>query len=237
MTTTATATTTVTATAASIPSRDRVEPGSFNIPVGKFPQTASTTAVDADKVATEIIEQLNKALSSKDYQAASSLFLENGYWRDHLCLSWDLHTSKGREKIAAFLKDNSPLARFDIDRCTASRAPHFGPIDGFGDVKGIEFFIKLTTEVGVGEGVARLAEDNREWKFFTFFTSLRELKGYAELVNHHRPKGAHHGAKTGRTNWQDRRIAEMEFENKDPAVMIIGMKFPCTQLVKSETNC
>jgi hypothetical protein len=32
-----------------------------------------------------------------------------------------------------------------------------------------------------------------------------------------------HGAQQGRQNWQDRRIAEENFEEKDPAVLVVGM--------------
>lgn len=205
-----------------IPSRDRIEPGSYNIPLGKFPQTCSTASIDPNKVASELIEQLNSALSAKDYQAVSNLFLENGYWRDHLCLSWDFRTLKGREDISSFLSKGCRLVSVDIDRSSAFRAPHVGPIDGFGDVTGVEFFTKATTQLGSGQGVARVAEIDGTWKFSTFFSSLTDIKGHEESVNHRRPRGVQHGEQKGCKNWLEKRIDDINFEGKSPAVIIIG---------------
>lgn len=204
-------------------SRNRIEPGSFNVPVGKLPQSATTTSLDADKVATELISQLNSSLSKRDYDAISGLFLEDGYWRDHLCLSWDLHTSKGRGQISDFLRKNRLPIQIEIDQSSSFRAPQIAPIDGFGDVKGIQFFGTVVTDVGLGQAVVRLAEEkDGKWSIFTLFTSLREIKGHEELVNQRRPKGAQHGARSKRENWQDRRDAEVNFGGRDPAVLIVG---------------
>lgn len=205
-------------------SQDRVTPGSCNIPVGEFPRSSNNaTSTDPESVAAGIIKNLNEAVSKKDYRAVSNLFLENGYWRDHLCLTWDYHTVKGRDKISQFLQENHRLESVEIDKSSSFRAPHVGPIDAFGDVIGVEFFTKVTTDVGSGQGVVRLAERNGEWKIFTFFTSLKELKGHEERVRHHRPRGVQHGEHPGRQNWLERRIAEVEFKDKEPAVVVVGM--------------
>ncbi|KAJ5095924.1 hypothetical protein NUU61_005280 [Penicillium alfredii] len=205
-----------------LPSRDRAEPGSCNIPVGQFPQTASTTPDDPDKIATKIIEQLNDSLAKKDQQSLAGLFLENSYWRDHLCFSWEFHTTKGPNAIAEFVTKPSPSGKIEIDRSSAFKAPHNGPIDAFGEVHGIEFFILFATDVRRGHGVVRLAQQNNDWKINIVFTSLVELTGYEEAVSHRRPIGARHGEQQGRTNWQDRRTADTNFEGKEPAVLIVG---------------
>jgi hypothetical protein len=49
-----------------------------------------------------------------------------------------------------------------------------------------------------------------------------KLHGHEETLNENRPNGAMHGAHVGRTNWQDRRNADVDFEGKDPAVLIVG---------------
>ncbi|EXJ89608.1 hypothetical protein A1O3_02675 [Capronia epimyces CBS 606.96] len=203
-------------------SKDRCEPGSVNIPVAKWPKTAETTSVDSDAVATKIVDAFNSALAKRDTKAIADLFLEDGYWRDHLSVSWDLRTLKGREKIAGFLANGCPLTKIEIDRSTAYRAPQLGAFDGTGDVKGIQFYFNFTSQVGTGQGVARLAERDGEWKIFTFFTTLRELKGHEEAVGPRRSKGVEHGGKPDRKNWLERRKAEIEFENKEPVVLILG---------------
>lgn len=206
-----------------IPSHNRVEPGSVNTLASKFPETSTPSpTLNADDVASDVIHQLNTALSQKDYSAIANLFLEDGFWRDHLCISWDFHTVQGREKIATFLR-GSPLTNIDIDRSTALRAPHVGPVDALGDATGIEFFTKIETTLSRGVGIARLIERDGQWKIFTFFTSLRELKGHEEGLHHRRPKGVEHGEQQKSKNWKDKRIADANYEDKEPSVVIVGM--------------
>ncbi|PYI22360.1 flavin-binding monooxygenase-like protein [Aspergillus japonicus CBS 114.51] len=197
-------------------------PGSVDIPVGKFPPTLTSTDVDPEGIASQLVDTINTALSKGDIEAISSLFLEDGYWRDHLCLTWDYRTAKGQERIQALLKSAQLPTKIEVDRSTALRTPHVGPIDAFGDVKGVEFFIKVSSPVISGTGVVRVAEVNSEWKIFTFFTSLQNLVGHEERVGHRRPLGAQHGATKDRRNWQDRRNAERNLEGEPPAVLIIG---------------
>lgn len=212
-----------TADQSSLPSRDRVEPGSYNIPLGHFPATNSSAPEDPDKIATALVEKLNSSLASRDNHALSELFIENSYWRDHLCFSWDYRTLKGRDGIAKYVTGSSSSVKVEIDRSSALKAPHAGPIDAYGEVHGIEFFVKITSDVGTGQGVARLAQEGNDWRFFTVFTSLVELTGHEESVNGRRPIGVQHGEQQGRTNWQDRRVAGSNYEGKDPAVLIVGM--------------
>lgn len=220
-----------------LPSRDRVEPGSFLLPPAKFPRTCSTTSVNPDKIASGIIVQLNNILSTKSYYDISILFLDSGYWRDHLCLSWDFRTLKGKEQISNFFSKGCRILSVEVDRSSTFRAPHVGPIDGFGDIMGVEFFTKVTTEVGRGEGVVRLAEIDGTWKISTFFSSLVELNGHEEAVNHNRPTGVQHGELKGRKNWLERRTADINFENKNPAVIIVGTVFFLSMGIANKRRC
>lgn len=211
-----------------IPSRDRVEPGSHNIPLGQFPATCTTTPSDPDSIAKTVITQLNNALTKpSEPNALKSLFIENSYWRDHLVLSWDFRTLKGPASISSYIQSGSASVVFEIDRSSPLRAPHNGPIDALGEVHGIEFFVKVTTELGTGNGVVRLAQEGEEWKLFTIFTSLVELQGKKEGLGFHRPAGVQHGEQQGRKNWEDRRKAASAYEGGiQPSVLIVGMYEP-----------
>lgn len=203
-------------------SKDRCVPGSVNIPLAKWPKTAESTSAPPDEVANQIVDTINTALQREDTRAIADLFLKDGYWRDHLALSWDMHTLKGGDKIAAFLAQQCPLTKLEIDRSTAYRSPQLGAFDGTGDVKGIQFFTKFTSRIGDGQGVVRLAEKDGKWRIFTFFTTLRNISGHEEMVHHRRPKGVEHGGKIDRKNWQERRTQEFDFENKEPVVLVVG---------------
>ncbi|CAI7663807.1 unnamed protein product [Penicillium bialowiezense] len=210
------------ATTHPLQSRERVEPGSHDIALGKFPPTSSTTPENPDGIASEVVDQLNRSLSAKDSAGVASLFIENSYWRDHLCHSWDFHTIKGSQAISVFTTGPNVPSKIEIDRSSALKAPHLGPIDAFGEVNGIEFFIKITTQNGRGNGVVRLAEESGKWKIFTVFATLVGATDIDEATGLNRPVGAQHGEQQGRKNWKDRRVDEVNFENKDPAVLIVG---------------
>jgi thioredoxin reductase len=207
---------------ASIPSSERPELGSVNIPLGEYPESSKNDTVDADKETEDIIANINKALASGKNDAIASLFLQDkSYWRDHLALTWEFRTARGSADIKKLL-DNVKvrLTKVEVDKSSSFKAPRFGPIDAFGDVNGIVSFITFETESGRGNGVVNLAEQNGEWKIFTMYTALKELKGHEEPVGHRRPRGVKHGGDPARKNWKERRTAEKE--EVDPTVLIIG---------------
>jgi hypothetical protein len=219
------------AAAETIPSHIRCVPGSVNIPVAKFPVAAKVAEQDANKVAANFIETFNNALSKGDYVTLSNFFGEDGFWRDHLALSWNFRTVRGPKDVLAFLKESASskdgfrLKSIAIDSSTATRAPQVTPVDGgTAGVDGVQFFFNLETTIGAGIGLVRLVEDGGAWKVFTLYTSLRELKGHEEVINHRRGNGVEHGGKPGRQNWAERRAAAADYEDgSEPSVLIIGM--------------
>lgn len=94
--------------------------------------------------------------------------------------------------------------------------------DGKGNVKGVQTFLTTEFDVGRGLGVARLVQQDRKLKAFTLFTSMRELNGHEEAVFGRRPEGVAHGGLPGRKNWQERRIADENYEESQPTVLIVG---------------
>ncbi|KAB5527989.1 dimethylaniline monooxygenase (N-oxide forming) [Coniochaeta sp. 2T2.1] len=203
-------------------SSQRVEPGSVNLPIPAWPETATDQSIDPVKVATDIITSFNTAIANKDFDRVASLFHEHGYWRDHLALSWDFRTFKGREAIASRLRENCTLTKVSVDQDNDWKKPKFFPLDGFGKVMGIQIYTTIATEVGTGRGIVFLAEKNKEWKIWTFYTSLTALNGHEEPLGPRRAKGVNHGANPERKNWSDRRRDEVEFRDSEPDVLIIG---------------
>lgn len=51
---------------------------------------------------------------------------------------------------------------------------------------------------------------------------MRELKGHEETTYGRRPEGVAHGFNPGRKNWLERRVAEANFEDSEPTVLILG---------------
>ncbi|KAI3554908.1 hypothetical protein CABS01_11684 [Colletotrichum abscissum] len=208
--------------AGTFPRSERIEPGSVNLPPREYPPSVRSTSVDAGKAATDVINAFNAALNSKDYNKLAQLFVADGYWRDHLALSWDLRTLKGREKIQSFLSEACRLKEVQIDTSTAYRAPHFAPLDAHGKVQCLQYFIKVKTDVGPGEGVVRMVESGDKWEIFTFFTTLREIAGHEEPTRHRREKGVDHVQKRESKNWKEKREDSVNYVDSEPTVVIVG---------------
>ena len=212
-----------------VPSYNRVEPGSVNLPIADLSTVPRSEPVDFEGAAGEWTDAFNKVIQSGKYAGLAALFLEESYWRDHLGLAWDFQTLKGPKEIIAFLEGSAGGCRVRsvaVDKSSPFRAPHVSGFDGSGKIKGVETFLTVVTDVGSGIGVARLVQDRGRWKAFTLFTSMRELKGHEESVASRRPQGVDHGGKPGRKNWQERRVADANYEDSEPAVLILGKSHP-----------
>ncbi|KAF7562243.1 hypothetical protein G7046_g1898 [Stylonectria norvegica] len=213
-----------------VPSHMRTVPGSINIPVAKFPSSPQPSAeLDPAKVAADLVESFNKALERNDYPALAELFVDDGYWRDHLALSWVFRTVQTPPQILEFLKscagsrDGFRLKKINVDASSPVRAPKIQPVDASGNVTGIGFFFSAETVLGTGIGLARLVEQGGKWKIFTLYTRLEELRGHEEPTKHRRVKGAEHEGKPGRKNWAEQRAAAADFEaGSEPAVLVVG---------------
>ena len=218
----------------SIPSYNRSEPGSCQLQAASYPSAASPpSSEDVNTVASDWVASLTKALNSQDYGSVEKLFLPEACWRDQLGLSWDYHTLQGPEKITSFLKsapNGSRIKSIDIDSSNSTRQPGVSAVDYNGKINGVASFLTIETDVGRGRGLVRLlkdSQDNGQWKAFTLFTTVHELKGYEETTKANRPNGVDHGGQLGRKNWQERRTVTENFEgDNEPVVMILGMTQP-----------
>ncbi|KAI9054438.1 hypothetical protein LZ554_001600 [Drepanopeziza brunnea f. sp. 'monogermtubi'] len=207
-----------------VPSYQRVEPGSVNIPIADLSviEASKPENEDVDRTTEEWVSSFNKSIQSPNLAGLEELFLPEAHWRDHLCLSWDIHTFKGPEQAKDFLKKGCRLKSVAVDRTTAFRSPTATVFDGKGQIPGIQTFLIAESDVGRGLGVARLVQQGSKLKAFSLFTSMRELQGHEEAILSRRPEGVAHGGQPGRKNWAERRASEENFEDRDPIVLIIG---------------
>jgi hypothetical protein len=207
-------------------SANRVEPGSFPLSIAKYPEAGSSKLADADNVATKWVESFNQIIAHPNLAALSDIFLQESYWRDQLCLSWDFRTLNGPEKMIDLLEKENRGCRIKsiaLDKTSALRCPKFSTLDADGTIAIMQAFLTVETDVGSGSGVVRLAQEQGVWKAFTLFTMLKELKGFEPLVGGKRPFGVQHGEHESRQNWLDRRKVEEGFQDgQDPTVLIVG---------------
>lgn len=212
-----------------IPSHMRPVPGSVNIPVAKFPPpTKAKVTVDITEVASAFVNTINHQLQKKDFVGLSENFIEDGYWRDHLALTWAFRTLHTPNTILPFLqqaaasKDGFRLRSVAVDDRSVGRSPKLCTVDAAGEVSGVQVVLKIETAVGAGRGLVKLVQEGGKWKIFTLFTRLEEIRGFEEALNGRRARGVEHGGKPGRKNWAERREAEADFASGSPAVLVIG---------------
>ena len=120
--------------------------------------------------------------------------------------------------IARHNTDEIGLSNFRLDESKdvfqLSLAPAIGEC--------IFAYFLFDTRLGRGKGVVSLRpvdESGDQWKAFTFYTSLQELKGYEEKKGSTRQKG---NDSTDRRTWLEKRIAMQNMEGIEPTVIVIG---------------
>ncbi|TQE99110.1 MAG: NAD(P)/FAD-dependent oxidoreductase [Spiribacter salinus] len=151
------------------------------------------------------------ALQRQDFQAATSLFQDDCYWRDLVSFTWNLKTVEGRGDIHAMLAATVPEAQ------PADWALEGDATEADGVVEG---WFTFRTGVANGRGIVRL----QNGKCWTLFTSMTELRDHPEPMKHLRPKGAEHGASKERVTWREAREREQQElgYTRQPYCVIVG---------------
>ncbi|WP_418908758.1 flavin-containing monooxygenase [Glutamicibacter endophyticus] len=166
--------------------------------------------IDPTQAASEWLTALQHALDERDADAAAALFGAECYWRDLASLTWNLHTSEGREEIRAMLQGIEPSAwPRELTVTKASEA------DGV-----IEVWFSFQNEAFDGLGILRL----REGRCWTMLTTAQQLRAHPEPAGPRRELGASHGSAMSSENWLDKltRRKEEFGITEQPYVLVIG---------------
>jgi putative flavoprotein involved in K+ transport len=176
----------------------------------------------AGQVVEAWLRRLNTALGT-DAAGLVPLFRADGHWRDVLALTWDITTHSGREAAVAALSTalrEAGARDFAIadGRCPPRRIERAGEAC-------VEAILQFETKVGTCAAILRIkAEDAFQdppaaW---TLMTALHSIRGHdEESVRLAREEPAFE-RDFGGPNWLDKRIASQRYEDRDPAVLIVG---------------
>ncbi|AGO11371.1 AaceriACR122Cp [[Ashbya] aceris (nom. inval.)] len=192
------------------------------------------------KKLNEMLESINTGARKEIiYSNMDTVFASHAAWRDHLAVSWDLHTFNTlddlKDRLVPFL-ESALLENVKLDDLADYHYKY-----GFGKVlvheetwdhppiEWIQVYYSFENKIGYGKGVARLAAVEDELtgeatlKCFTFYTVLEDLKAYPEKILRNRPEGVNHGQHVGRQSWVELRAKETTFDrNNQPTVLIVG---------------
>ena len=173
----------------------------------------------AHDAAAHWLGRFETALSAGDPAGIAALFAQECHYRDMLAFSWTIRPVLGREAIGAFLAAAQKTVRAHglglADGRTPPRAVRRLGIEVY------EAIFRFETETGRGFGVVRLpaAAPDRAW---VLMTSLDELKGHEERIGPRRPSGDAYSRNFGGLNWLEQRTKARAFEDRDPAVLVVG---------------
>ncbi|KAK6530491.1 hypothetical protein TWF694_003842 [Orbilia ellipsospora] len=197
-------------------------PPSFDIKNRPDPAT-----FDATQIVSDFITRLQKTLENPTASNLQDVMFPDGFWRDHLFLTWDLRTLRGVEKTSEYLSEPATLKKLSSVKLTPSTGNYKRlPLLDASNASSINItaFINAESDQGVGEGVIRIFLDaDNNWKAFTIYTTLIKLKNHTENAGANRPHGGLHGDQSSDPrNWKERLASSSEFSSSSPTVLIIG---------------
>ncbi|KAM0747858.1 dimethylaniline monooxygenase [Meredithblackwellia eburnea MCA 4105] len=178
---------------------------------------ASSNSSPAE-IATAFCNKIQAAFDAQDVDAIVGCFTPDGWWRDILNIDFDFNSLKTSQ-----IKES--LGKFGVPKIKQLKVikPHdavYTPAANW-----LHAYLTYETELTRGKGFVRLRESapgRGDWKAFTFFTALWEVKGHEEFAHERRPLGAEHGEHTSPLNWLEKREQAARFEDSDPTVLIVG---------------
>jgi putative flavoprotein involved in K+ transport len=184
----------------------------------KIADTMLAVTDDLATLAARWLAGLQAALSRGDATALRELFRPDCHWRDVLAFGWRIRTTSGRLAVCERLMDHSQAARpcrFEID--PGRTAPRFATRAGNSCIEAI---FRFETAIGRASGVLRLIPG--EEKAWTLLTALEEIRGQEEQVGRRRPSGQVYSRDFAGPNWLQRRNLSRQFNDREPAVLVVG---------------
>ncbi|OAX36527.1 FAD/NAD(P)-binding domain-containing protein [Rhizopogon vinicolor AM-OR11-026] len=175
--------------------------------------------VSPAEVATEWLNAFSAAITQIDAGAVVDLFLEDGFWKDVIALTWDLRTFEGTKDIKKLLDARLAATDLHLREIRLLEEPLQEPAlqKMFPDLTWVRFCFRFTTKHGKGTGVVYLVPfPDSKWKAYSLLTCLDSLTEFPEKVGPLRHNKADHGT------WEENRCQEVEFSTNDPTVLVIG---------------
>ncbi|KAH7907304.1 hypothetical protein BJ138DRAFT_1214828 [Hygrophoropsis aurantiaca] len=178
---------------------------------------ADPVGVSAVDVSKAWFDEFSSAVESKEVPSVVNLFLEDGFWKDIIALTWDLRSIGGHSDIKRLL--DARLSITGLSELKLSSDPNLAPVfyKPYPDLALVRFCFEFATNYGKGTGVCNLVPvKENKWKAYALLTCLDSLKDFPEKVGALRNSTADHGT------WQERINAQTEFPNNDPTVVVVG---------------
>ena len=172
------------------------------------------------RAAEDWLASFEAALASRDVARIGALFHPDCQWRDILAFTWHITPTEGRDAVATRLAgEQARIAAHGFhlpqDRRPPRRVTRLG-------IESVEAIFAFKTAHGRGAGLLRLAPVADGMAAWHISTTLEALDGVEEQVGDNRPTGAAYSRNFGGDNWADVRRKAAAYDDREPAVLVIG---------------
>jgi hypothetical protein len=145
-----------------------------------------TSSLDADKIASKWVSAFGDALVRADVDATTSLFHEQGWFRNMLTFSWDWDSFSGHTAIKSYLSNT--LAKAQISNVQLDTRHGYAPVAAKGgpgpELIDLLFTYETKTAHAHGQGIVKLfppAEEEGIAKAFLVIMMVTDWKGHEEM--------------------------------------------------------
>jgi len=180
-------------------------------------------AAQARRSAEDWLAALETALASQDVALIGALFHRDCHWRDILAFTWHLTSVEGRDSVATRLAADQERTGAHSFHLPPGRKPP-RRVRRLG-IDSVEAIFEFKTADGRGAGIIRLSPEpdaGDKMKAWLLSTTLEALEGHEEKIGANRPTGAAYSRNFGGDNWADMRRRACAYDNREPAVLVIG---------------
>jgi len=173
------------------------------------------TSESAAEIAAEWVRDFAEALESGEASNLERLFTEVATWRDFMAFAWDVSNRIGRDGLVPRLLE---LAK-EVTPEDFELTPIQAPVVFQGNIQA--FFEFKTTDRSC-RGYVFLVPNEDGFIAQTLETQADVLQNFPEVTRHNRKHGKQHGLVMDRTRWLEDRQKQSEFDESEPAVVILG---------------
>ncbi len=183
----------------------------------------NVTDISTSTAAQNWLRDFAAALDSHATAPASPPSLPHEcHWRDILAFTWDLHTTSGASAIAERLGCPTLAANGAARHCSSPPGRTPPRARKRAGTEAIEAIFTFETVVGPCNGVVRLVSDGGTPRAWTLMTALDEIRGHEDPANGRRWQDVDWKRNFGGENWADRRRQAAAYDDRDPAVLVVG---------------
>ncbi|KAF9806313.1 hypothetical protein IEO21_08719 [Rhodonia placenta] len=154
------------------------------------------------------------AASTGDVPAIVQTFLPDGFLRDLLVFTWDVHSLEGHDKMTAHLR--TTLAGAQLSNFKIETRPGLCAEPSTKGGVGASFTFEMPRRYGRGYVRLLQGQPSNEWKAMAVYLAVDDLKGHEEL-------GPEPGVYGGHTlAWEEVFAARRARIEQDPYVIVLG---------------